>query len=536
MSEKTLVITYDIGTTACKACLYAITDVITKVTDVIGEYPLITGENNVCEQCGDDWWNQICKSTRLILEKTKTIPNQIKGIAFCCQTQATIMVDKDGNALRNPMIWLDGRSTEQIDKYGRSGLIKIENMNARKLIKSLIITGGMAGTAKDPVWKYIWVKEKEPEIFAKTYKWLDVKDYLTGRCTGQFKMTYDSAHLTWVFDTRKDKLEWSKDLCNTFGIDMNHLPEVIKSTDIVGTTTAKAAKDLGLVEGIPVFGGGVDASLIGVGGGCTDKFDTHCYVGTSGWIVSNVDERWTDVPNFTASILGSIPGFYNYIAEQETAGVCLQWVRDHLALDEIGMYLNAKNIVDSEAKYNSLYEFLNYIVMQTEPGAGGLIFTPWLHGNRSPREDPYVRGMFFNIGLQTGKKQMIRAVLEGVAYHMRWMLEAVENKIPKQKSIRYIGGGAKSEPWCQIMADVMQRDIETVADTQNTGAVGAAMCCAVGLGLLPDLPSCKRLIPVEKVYHPRPEYKAVYDKQFKVFTHLYENNKSLYKKLNKTKQ
>ena len=146
------------------------------------------------------------------------------------------MVDKEGKALMNPMIWLDARSTEQIDRELRHG-IKIEGINAFKLLKSLNISGGIAGTAKDPVWKYMWIKENKPDVFAKTYKWLDVKDYLELRCTGEFKQTYDSAHLTWCYDTRPEKLGWSKSLCKMFKVNMDHLPEVVKSTDKVGGLT-----------------------------------------------------------------------------------------------------------------------------------------------------------------------------------------------------------------------------------------------------------------------------------------------------------
>jgi xylulokinase len=396
----------------------------------------------------------------------------------------------------------------------------------------LRITGGAAGTAKDPIWKYLWVKENEPEIFRKTYKWLDVKDYLTSRCTGEFKQTYGSAHLTWVFDTRPSRLKWSKSLCKTFGIDMNHLPEVVRSTDVIGNLTSKSASEMGLPEGIPVFGGGGDASMIPIGAGSVDLFDTHIYVGTSGWVVSIVKERWVDLQNFIASILNAIPDHYNYIAEQETAGLCLEWVRDHLALDEIGIYLDAKNVVDHDEKYDTLYDYLNETVNACEDGSGSVIFTPWLHGNRAPREDPYVRGMFFNIGLETGKRQMIRSVLEGVAYNMRWMLEACEKKIPYQKTIRMVGGGAKSDVWCQIMADVTGRTIETIDNPQNVGSAGAALSCAVGLGLIKTFSDVKKLIPIKSTFYPRKECKDVHKRNFSVFKKLYENNKKLYKILN----
>jgi len=301
-----LILTFDIGTTASKTCLYSITDKIELLSTHISEFHIITTSDGGVEQNVEDWWSAICEGTKSVLSSTMTRPNDIKGIGFCSQMQGTVMVDENGNSLRNPMIWLDTRSTNQIEKHLFKGLIKLEGMNAIKVLKFLNITGGAAGTAKDPIWKYLWVKDNEPEIFKKTYKWLDVKDYLTTRCTGEFKQTYGSAHLTWVFDTRPTKLKWSKSLCKTFGINMSHLPEVVKSTDIIGNLTPAAASDMGLIEGIPVFGGGGDASMIPIGAGCVDLFDTHIYVGTSGWIVSIVDERWVDLKNFIASILKTV--------------------------------------------------------------------------------------------------------------------------------------------------------------------------------------------------------------------------------------
>jgi xylulokinase len=396
-----------------------------------------------------------------------------------------------------------------------------------------MVTGGLAGTAKDPLWKYHWVRENEPEIFRRLHRWIDVKDYLVHRATGNFAMTYDSAHLTWVFDTRPGKLEWSRSMCSMFDVDMRHLPPVIRSTDVAGKLSDRAAADMGLEPGVPVFGGGGDTSLISIGAGCLDLFDTHIYIGTSGWVASNVDRRMVDVRNFIASILGAIPGRYLYVAEQETSGICLQWFRDHLALDEIGVYLNAQDVCsDPDNVYESLYQFLNDVVAQTQPGAGNVLFTPWLHGNRSPREDAYARGMFFNLSLSTGKRQMVRSVLEGGAFHARWMLEAVERRIPRQKTLRFVGGGAKSDEWCQIMADVTGRKIETIENTQNAGTIGAAVVCAVGLGAIGSFADAKALIPVKEIYVPREEYRTVYDRNFHVFKELYRRNKKLFKLLN----
>ncbi len=532
MSEATCIVTHDVGTTGNKSCIYRIADRIELVDSWLVEYPFYTTPDGGVEQRADDWWNAICTATKAIMARTKLDPKAIKGMAFCAQMQGSIFVDEEGNALRNPMSYMDGRAVKQIERFLYNGLIRIEKWNARIVLKSLYLTGGLAATAKDPLYKYHWVKDNEPEIFARAHKWLDVKDYLIHRCTGKFGMTQDSANITFLYDTRPGKLKWHKGLCKTFNVNMDHLPPVVRSTDVVGRLTAQAAAQMGLAEGIPVFGGGGDVPLTQIGAGCTKVHDTHIYVGTSGWVVSNVDKRMVDVGNFIASILGAVPGVYNYVAEQETSGACLKWVRDHLALDEIGVYLEAQHVCEKNQEYESLFDYLNKVMEGTPPGSGGVIFTPWLHGNRSPREDPYSRGMFFNLSLTTGKRQMIRSVLEGMAYHKRWMLEAMEKKIPYRESLRFVGGGARSRVGCQIMADVTGRRIETIDNCVNAGTIGASVVCAVGLGIMKSFEDAHSLVPAVKTYEPRKEHKAMYDRQFQVFTKLYEKNAKLFRALN----
>jgi xylulokinase len=171
------------------------------------------------------------------------------------------------------------------------------------------------------------------------------------------------------------------------------------------------------------------------------------------------------------------------------------------------------------------------VVDETPPGANGVIFTPWLHGNRSPFEDPYARGMFFNLNLETGKREMIRAVLEGDAYHKRWMLETVEKNVPRSDTIRFVGGGARSDTWGQILADVTGRTIEVTEHPENAGAAGAALVCGVGLRAIQfsDIP---KIIHVCKTFKPRGIYKNLYDKQYRVYQQLHKQNKALFKLLN----
>lgn len=217
----------------------------------------------------------------------------------------------------------------------------------------------------------------------------------------------------------------------------------------------------------------------------------------------------------------------------ETAGKCLEWVKDHLALDEIGVYLEKRDVTGSqEAVYASLYDYLTETVERVPPGSGGVLFTPWLHGNRCPFEDPAAAGMFFNIRLNTGKSELIRAVLEGVCFHLRWMLECQAGKTATSDPVRFVGGGALSPVTAQILADVTGRTVETVASPQNAGSVGAAAVMAVGLGLLPDLEGVGTLIPPERVFRPNGDAQAVYERSFAVFRRLFRANRDHFRALN----
>ena len=317
---------------------------------------------------------------------------------------------------------------------------------------------------------------------------------------------------------------------------MEHLPKISGCTEMAGCITKEAASQLHLNEGTPVFGGGGDASLIGIGAGAVEIGDTHIYSGTSGWVSTVVDEQIVDTSSMIAAIVGADNNRFNYFAELETAGKCVEWVKDHLALDEIGVYLEKKNISDSqETVYRSLYDYMMHAIKDVPPGSNGVIFTPWLHGNRCPFEDSNARGMFFNISLDTGKTELIHAVIEGVCYHLRWQLEAQEKKVKTSSAIRFVGGGALAPLTCQILSDILGREIETVEQPQNVGAVGAALVAAVGLGIINKLSEAKCLVSVDRRYVPNIKSKLVYDKYFDIFKALYIRNKKNFYKLNSSK-
>ncbi len=533
MGNGAYILAYDVGTTSMKTCLYEVGDKINLVSDESYAYPLNILKNGGAEQNPEDWWKAMCLTTKKIMEKINISPYLISGISFCSQMQGVVLVDNNGNPVRLAMSYMDQRGEKQLQK-GLAHGIQIAGCNVFKLIKSLNITKAVAASVKDPVWKYKWVEDNEPENFKRVFKWLDVKEYLILKCTGQFVMTEDSAFATLLYDIRENGKCFSKEMCKMLGVNYDHLPKIIKSTEKVSNLTKDAAIQLGLVEGIAVFGGGGDASLIGVGAGATFLGSTHIYCGTSGWVSTIVDKPMVDTNVMIAAVVGADFGRYNYFAEMETAGKCLEWVKDHLALDEIDIYLEKKKVMDTkEAVFESLYDYMSYSIKDVPPGSNGVIFTPWLHGNRCPFEDPNAKGMFFNIGIETGKRDMIHSVIEGVCFHLRWMLESEDKKINTSENIRFVGGGALSSVTCQILSDVLGRKIETVHNAQNVGAVGAAIVAAVGIGIINKLENAKDIIEVSKVYEPNFENKGIYDRCFKVFKNLYKSNKENFSLMNK---
>ncbi|MBE6719602.1 MAG: carbohydrate kinase [Ruminococcaceae bacterium] len=534
------VITYDTGTTGIKTCLIEIDKEIKIIASDTAGYSLYvdeeTGVKGGAEQATDEWWRAMCVTTKEVFRKAPSITKeQIEGISFCSAMQGLVLVDKDGNCIRRPMTYMDQRATEEL-KEGIAHGVQIAGADAAKLLKCIKYTKAAPLSVKDPVWKYKWVEKNEPENFKKIYKWLDVKEYLILRASGEFVMTTDSAFATLIYDTRRGHEGWCKPLCDMFGVNMEHLPKIMKCTDKVGEITEKAAEELGLAAGTAVYGGGGDASLIGVGAGAVEVGDTHVYSGTSGWVSTVVESQVVDTGALMAATVGADPDAYNYFGELETSNKCVSWVKDHLALDEIGVYLS-HHAAPSDSYEDiavNLYDYLEEVIDRAEPGSNGVVFTPWLHGNRCPFEDPNAAGMFFNIKLETGKTELIRSVVEGICFHMRWMLERQNKKkeVHISDAVRFCGGGALGSATCQILADILQRDVEVVDSPQNIGAVGAAALIAVGTGMIDTIKDVKKLIPAKTVYKPNPANKAVYDRNYKVFTNLYACNKKNFEILN----
>ena len=273
------VLAYDVGTTGIKTCLIEIDKSIKILSAASQGYELYVLPGGGAEQDPNEWWDAMKATTRRIFENSPIKPEQVEGISFCSQAQGLVLVDRDGVPVHRAFSYMDQRATKEIKDGLKFGL-QIEGANIARLLKSLAITGAAPLSVKDPLWKYLWLKNNEPENFARVYKWLDVKEYLIARMTGEFVLTHDSAFGTMLYDLKNKCI--SKSMCKMFGINVKHMPRLIESTECAGTLTDNAAEELGLVKGIKVYGGGMDANLIGVGAGSTGHGDTHIYSGTSG--------------------------------------------------------------------------------------------------------------------------------------------------------------------------------------------------------------------------------------------------------------
>ncbi|MBO5564308.1 MAG: FGGY-family carbohydrate kinase [Lachnospiraceae bacterium] len=527
------IIIYDFGTSSLKACLFDAGQEIRVIASANESYGLRILENGGAEQDTEEWWRAICKTTRELFEKSAVRPEEVSGLAFCAQMQGVVLVDDKGKALRPAMSYMDGRGVREFNDCMGKGIIKVSGCSLYKLLRNLRVNRAGSTSVKDPVWKYKWVENNEPEVFARVDKWLDVSDYLLARCTGKIVRTADTAFATFLYDTRRGKEGWNKGLVKMYKVKPEHLPPIISCTDLAGGLTAEAADELGLKAGTPVFGGGGDTTFVNIGAGCVTPGDTHIYVGTSGWVSTCLDYQTVDIDAMITGVLSANRGYFNYYAELETAGKCYEWVKNHLALDEINIYREgAESTGGFESEFKSLYDYMSAEADKVPPGSNGVIFTPWLHGNRCPFEDANAAGMFFNIRIDTGKRDMIRAVLEGICYHLRWLIECEAKKVKTSDTIRFVGGGSLSPVLCQMLADITGRKIETVNNAQEAGAIGAAIVVAAGMTGEDVKTLSRRLVKANRAYLPDANNREIYNRNYGVFKKLYKSNAAHFKVLN----
>jgi xylulokinase len=308
-------------------------------------------------------------------------------------------------------------------------------------------------------------------------------------------------------------------------IDGAKLPELWRAVDILGPIRPEVASELGLPAGIPVVMGTPDLHSAAIGSGAVADFEPHLYVGTSSWLTCHVPYKKTDVFHNMASLPSAVPGRYFLVNEQETAGACLAFLRDNI--------LYADDALRRETEIDNVYPIFDRMVETAPAGSEKVIFTPWLHGERTPVDDSLIRGGFHNLSLRTTRAHLIRAVFEGVAYNSRWLLRYVERFTRRRLDrIRMIGGGANSNVWCQIHADVLDRTILQVRDPIQANLRGVGLLAAVAAGLT-TFSRIDNDVPIARVFDPNPAHREIYDELFAAYQELYKRNRRIHARLNR---
>jgi xylulokinase len=538
-SEKKYILAIDHGTGGPKCAI------VSTHGDVLEwafqEVPLYVEKGGGVEQDPDEWWSAIMKTAKKVIDSGCVPVDDIVGICNTSQWSGTIPLDKDGNHLTNAIIWMDTRGAPYIEKFYK-GLFQVGGMNVFKALKFVKRSGGAPTlSGKDPVAHIFWLKNEHPDIYEKTYKFLEPQDYINLRLTGKFASSNTTMGIHWLTDIRDiNKIIYSKKLLRMVRIDKEKFPlELVKSTDVLGTLKSNVAEELGLNKETKVIAGAPDVPCAAIGSGAVRDYETHIYIGTSDWVICHIPYKKTDIFHNIGAIASGIPGRYMIINEQEIAGGTLSFLRDKI--------LYHKDELLREEAVPDVYKIFDRIVENIPAGSNNLIFTPWLIGERCPIDDHTIRGGLYNISLEMSREHLIRAIFEGVAYNVRWAFMIVEkfvrklkkkggNKISKSEivipEINFIGGGASSNVWCQIFADVLNRKIKQVMDPIQANARGAAFIASVGLGYT-NWDHIPKHIKFSNIFEPNPENRKTYDTLFKEYINIYKIMGKTYKRLNK---
>jgi xylulokinase len=523
-SKDKYILAIDLGTSGPKTALISVYGEV--VDSEFKDTPIILLPDGGAEQDPEGWWDAIMSTAKKVISKNLVSPDDIVAVSVTSQWSGTVAVDQEGKHLMNAIIWMDCRGSEAV-KDILKGPIKIEGYPLLKLITWQKLTGGApAQSGKDPVCHILWMKKNRSGIYKKTYKLLDPKDYINLRFTGKFAATFDSILLHWVTDNRDPlHIVYNDKLLKMAGIERAKLPDLIQAMDILGPVKKEIAQELGLNPATPVIGGTPDVPSAGVGSGAVRDYEGHLYIGTSSWISAHVPFKKTDIFHNFGSFPSPIPGRYLILTEQECAGKCLTWLRDNVLYhkDELMMEENAPDI----------FKVLDKIVARVPAGANNVIFTPWLYGERSPVDDCNIRASLFNLSLENTREDILRAVFEGVAFNSRWLLDPVEKFMGRPfQHLNFIGGGANSDVWSQIIADVLGRKIRQVKDPIYSNARGAAFLASMALKYitLEDIP---QYIKIKAEYTPNPANRKIYDEVFAEFLNHYKTQKKACARLNK---
>ncbi|MDY7232422.1 xylulokinase [Hyalangium rubrum] len=513
------ILAIDLGTSAVKLAVITLRGAI--LAGEVEPYPLSLLPDGGAEQEPQAWWEAIVRATRRLLERGTVAASDIVGVNCSAQWSGTVAVDEQGQPLRPAILWMDSRGGRYVQRL-IDGFLPIEGYGLRKAFHWLRLTGGAPSlSGKDPVGHILFLQHEYPDIYRRTYKFLEPKDWLNLRLTGRFAASFDSITLHWVTDNRKvSQVRYDERLMRQTGMPREKLPELLPAASVIGPLQPEAARELGLGEHVQVVTGSPDILAAAVGSGAVRDFEAHLCIGTSSWLSCHVPYKKADPLHQMGTVPSALPGRYLLLNEQDSAGICLTFLKNLLFEG------NAPPTQD-------IYAAFEREASRVPAGSDRVIFLPWLNGERSPVEDRLVRGAFFNQSLQTTRGHLVRSVLEGVAYNARWLLTYVEPFLGRKlEGIRLIGGGARSQLWCQILADVLDRPIHQVDEPVLANARGAALQAAVALGHL-TVEEIPQLVTISRTYTPDARNRGLYDELFREFLNLYKSNKAIFARLNR---
>lgn len=510
--KRKYILAHDTGTQGNKAVLTDLTGHVlhTRFEGYRVDYP----KPGWAEQDPDILWRALARASRKVIQGANIDPGDVMGLCVSAQMLNILPVDERGRPLTRMLSWLDTRSVGQADRV-------IEAVGRDFFFEQT----GNVPTAKDIIPKILWIKEELPEIWKNTYKLLDCKEYILHKITKKFVTDWHGASMYFLFDPRTRK--WAEKACQVLGIPMDRLPSAHPCTQIIGEIQPRAASMMGLHSGTPVVIGAGDLGVAQVGVGAVGAGKVNLCVSTATWVAISSD-RFVNDREKPFWILSHVdPQKWIVSGEMETGGGSLMWFRDSLCQAE-----------SRKAKRMgiSTYQLLSQMVDNLAPGSDGLLFTPWLSGERAPVLDHYLKGAFVGLTLGHTKAHMARAIMEGVAFHLRWIIESLENLGLRIEAVNASGGGNTSPVWSQIISDVIQKEIRVVARPQEAGAIGAALTAAVGLGVYPEMEAVDEMVRFLRVIRPNEKNFGRYDGLYREYKNLYDIFSPMYKRMHASRQ
>lgn len=499
----------DIGTTSTRAIIIDETGRV--IASNNSEYPLIVPKSGWAEQHPEDWWNAATISVEDIIEKSKIPPKEILAVGLSGQMHGSVFLDSTGTVLRPALLWCDQRTQKQCDEiyqiFGYQNFIKLSFNKA--------LPGFTAP-------KILWLRENEPENYKKIFKILLPKDYVRYMLSGIFATEVSDASGTILLDIVKRN--WSEEILKGLEIGRGLLPDVYESFEISSRVNTKAARLTGLLQGTPIVGGGGDQAAGAVGSGIISPGLISDSLGTSGVVFSYSDRPVYDEEGRLHAFCHAVPGKWHLMGVTLSAAGSLKWYDD--------IFGPSKELIEKNPGTKS-YKLLDLQAENIEAGSNGLVFLPYLSGERTPYADPDARGVFFGISYIHTRDHFVRSILEGVAFSQLDCLSLMKDLGISSKKIVLFGGGAKSKIWRQIVADIFDMKIATL----NVGegpAFGAALLAGVGCGVFRSVQDAvnKTISEAEEV-DPIRDNAAEYKKIYEIYKSLYNNLKGEFKKLSK---